>query len=170
MRRFPLAVVVAGIVLAPAPARAQFEGMAEMKITTSTGKGESIPASGKVFVTKDAYRMEWEMDISRFSKGRNPGATEPQRIRTVLFGTLADPDHLTMLDDARKTYSVWDLKKTRSEANELPKQTYTVQKGSLLVAKLGKGRYVYTGLAFFRQLPAGVPGAYRLLANLLALK
>ncbi|HKD18990.1 MAG TPA: PIG-L family deacetylase [Thermoanaerobaculia bacterium] len=45
-----------------------------------------------------------------------------------------------------------------------------VQKGSLLVARLGKGRYVYTGLAFFRQLPAGVAGAYRLLANLLALK
>jgi len=43
-------------------------------------------------------------------------------------------------------------------------------KGGLLVAKLGKGRYVYTGLAFFRQLPAGVPGAYRLLANLLAWK
>jgi LmbE family N-acetylglucosaminyl deacetylase len=44
------------------------------------------------------------------------------------------------------------------------------QKGSLLAARLGKGRYVYTGLAFFRQLPAGVPGAYRLLANLLAWK
>jgi len=44
------------------------------------------------------------------------------------------------------------------------------QKGGLLLARLGKGRYVYTGLAFFRQLPAGVPGAYRLLANLLALK
>ncbi|HTY40670.1 MAG TPA: PIG-L family deacetylase [Thermoanaerobaculia bacterium] len=44
------------------------------------------------------------------------------------------------------------------------------QRGGLLVARLGKGRYVYTGLAFFRQLPAGVPGAYRLLANLLALK
>jgi hypothetical protein len=43
-------------------------------------------------------------------------------------------------------------------------------KGGLLVARLGKGRYVYTGLAFFRQLPAGVPGAYRLLANLLAWK
>jgi hypothetical protein len=40
--------------------------------------------------------------------------------------------------------------------------------GGLLAARLGKGRYVYTGLAFFRQLPAGVPGAYRLLANLLA--
>ncbi len=43
------------------------------------------------------------------------------------------------------------------------------QKGGLLVARVGRGTYVYTGLAFFRQLPAGVPGAYRLLANLLAL-
>ncbi len=42
-------------------------------------------------------------------------------------------------------------------------------KGSLLVARYGKGYYVYTGLAFFRQLPAGVPGAYRLFANLLSL-
>ena len=41
--------------------------------------------------------------------------------------------------------------------------------GGLLVATLGKGTYVYTGLSFFRQLPAGVPGAYRLFANLLAL-
>ncbi len=43
------------------------------------------------------------------------------------------------------------------------------QKGGLLVARLGRGTYVYTGLAFFRELPAGVPGAYRLFANLLAL-
>ncbi len=42
--------------------------------------------------------------------------------------------------------------------------------GGLLVAPLGKGTYVYTGLAFFRELPAGVPGAYRLFANLLALR
>ncbi|HEY6908802.1 MAG TPA: PIG-L family deacetylase [Myxococcales bacterium] len=41
-------------------------------------------------------------------------------------------------------------------------------RGSLLVARHGKGRFVYTGLAFFRQLPAGVPGAARLFANLLA--
>ncbi len=42
--------------------------------------------------------------------------------------------------------------------------------GGLLVARLGRGLYVYTGLAFFRQLPANVPGAYRLFANLLALR
>lgn len=39
----------------------------------------------------------------------------------------------------------------------------------ILVAKYGKGNYVYTGLSFFRQLPAGVPGAYRLFANLVSL-
>ncbi len=42
-------------------------------------------------------------------------------------------------------------------------------KGSLLVAQYGKGYFVYTGLVFFRELPAGVPGAYRLFANLISL-
>jgi LmbE family N-acetylglucosaminyl deacetylase len=42
--------------------------------------------------------------------------------------------------------------------------------GGLLVARVGKGSYVYTGLSFFRQLPAGVPGAFRLFANLLDLR
>jgi hypothetical protein len=40
--------------------------------------------------------------------------------------------------------------------------------GGLLFARYGKGVFIYTGLAFFRQLPAGVPGAFRLFANLLA--
>jgi len=50
-----------------------------------------------------------------------------------------------------------------NDAGEAP------QKGSLLVARHGKGYYVYTGLGFFRQLPAGVPCAYRLFANLISL-
>ena len=45
----------------------------------------------------------------------------------------------------------------------------TPLKGGLLVARYGSGWFVYTGLAFFRQLPDGVPGAYRLFANLIAL-
>jgi len=44
------------------------------------------------------------------------------------------------------------------------------KKGSLLVAKYGKGNYVYTGLSFFRELPAGVSGAYKLFANILSLE
>ena len=43
------------------------------------------------------------------------------------------------------------------------------KEGSLLIAQYGKGTYVYTGISFFRELPAGVPGAYRLLVNLISL-
>lgn len=42
------------------------------------------------------------------------------------------------------------------------------QKGGLLMAKYGKGTYIYTGYSFFRQLPAGVPGAIRLFVNLVS--
>ena len=40
--------------------------------------------------------------------------------------------------------------------------------GGLVYARYGKGTYIYTGLAFFRELPEGVPGAYRLFANLIS--
>jgi hypothetical protein len=43
------------------------------------------------------------------------------------------------------------------------------KKGALLVAKYGKGNYIYTGLSFFRELPEGVAGAYRLMANMIAI-
>ncbi len=43
------------------------------------------------------------------------------------------------------------------------------QNGSLITGTYGKGNFTYTGLVFFRELPAGVPGAYRLLANIIAL-
>ncbi|PNQ72825.1 LmbE family protein [Hanstruepera neustonica] len=43
------------------------------------------------------------------------------------------------------------------------------KKGSLLVAQYGKGYYIYTGLSFFREFPAGVSGAYRLFANMLSI-
>ncbi len=50
-----------------------------------------------------------------------------------------------------------------SDPGETPKS------GALLVARYGRGYFVYTGLVFFRQLPEGVPGAYRLFANLVSL-
>ncbi|HAP34668.1 MAG TPA: LmbE family protein, partial [Bacteroidetes bacterium] len=62
--------------------------------------------------------------------------------------------------------SLWDDKYEKvfscADPNEKSLQ------GSLLIAKYGKGNYIFTGLAFFRQLPAGVEGAYRLFANLLS--
>ncbi|NNJ88172.1 MAG: PIG-L family deacetylase [Eudoraea sp.] len=44
----------------------------------------------------------------------------------------------------------------------------TPKEGSLLIASYGKGTYIYTGLSFFRELPAGVSGAYKLFANMLS--
>jgi len=44
----------------------------------------------------------------------------------------------------------------------------STKKGSLLIAKRGKGQFIYTGISFFRELPAGVPGAYKLFANMLS--
>ncbi len=93
----------------------------------------------------------------------NPGAPElnrPNRMtptdwegwvqeRGLYFARAWDPRYRTLIET--------------HDPNEGP------QEGGVLVANVGKGKYVYTGLAFFRQLPAGVPGAYRLFANLLAL-
>jgi LmbE family N-acetylglucosaminyl deacetylase len=44
----------------------------------------------------------------------------------------------------------------------------TPQKGGLLIARYGRGMYIYDAFALYRQLPAGVPGAYRILANLVS--
>ena len=46
----------------------------------------------------------------------------------------------------------------------------TPKNGGLLIAKYGKGNYIYTGLSFFRELPEGVTGAYRLISNLISIK
>jgi len=60
----------------------------------------------------------------------------------------------------------WDSQFTPLLACQDPGEP--LQKGGLLRAQYGKGTYIYTGYAFFRQLPAGVPGAIRLYVNLLA--
>jgi hypothetical protein len=42
------------------------------------------------------------------------------------------------------------------------------QRGGLLYASYGKGTYIYLAFAFFRQMPEGVPGSFRIMANLLS--
>ncbi len=62
--------------------------------------------------------------------------------------------------------SDWDARYTPLFASHDPGEQDS--KGSTLVAHYGKGTYVFTSLAFFRQLPAGVPGAYRLFVNMIS--
>lgn len=61
----------------------------------------------------------------------------------------------------------WDSRYTPLMASQDPGET--PRAGGLVEARYGKGRYIYTGYAWFRQLPAGVPGAVRLFANLVSL-
>ncbi|RYE31343.1 MAG: PIG-L family deacetylase [Sphingobacteriaceae bacterium] len=68
--------------------------------------------------------------------------------RGIYFTTDIDPKYRTVLQ--------------LNDPNEQP------SKGSLLIADYEKGRFVYTSLVFFRELPAGVPGAYRLFINLIS--
>jgi len=86
---------------------------------------------------------------------------------------LARPNRISAADFAgwvqeRGLYfpSSWDDRYVPLLGMADPGETET--KGSLLVARHGKGSFVYTGLSFFRQLPAGVPGAIRLFANLVS--
>src|SRR5207244_11889950 len=72
--------------------------------------------------------------------------------------------------DERGTFFMrtWDPKYTplleTHDPGEPPRQ------GGLIVTKYGKGTYIYTGLSFFRELPAGVKGAYRIFANLVSVE
>ncbi|RAK65951.1 PIG-L family deacetylase [Hymenobacter edaphi] len=63
--------------------------------------------------------------------------------------------------------SSWDPKYqtviSSQDPGEKPKES------AILVTEYGKGHYIYTGLSFFRELPAGVPGAYRLITNMIEL-
>ncbi len=70
----------------------------------------------------------------------------------------------------RGLYFAHDWDKRYSPLLEMHDQGGPPLEGGLLVAGYGKGTYVYTGIAFFRQLTAGVPGAFRLFMNLLAVE
>lgn len=90
----------------------------------------------------------------------HPAITGPNKI------TLADFDGWVQ---ERGLYfpNQWDEAYTSLLGMADPGERQT--QGSLLVAKHGDGYFVYTGLSFFREFPAGVPGAYRLFANLVSL-
>jgi LmbE family N-acetylglucosaminyl deacetylase len=89
----------------------------------------------------------------------NPLLTWPNRI------TSADFDH--WIEERGHGFATdWSPQYTPLLETHDPGQD--PQKGGLLLAKVGKGAYLYCAFALYRQLPEGVPGAYRLLANLLS--
>ena len=90
----------------------------------------------------------------------HPLMTSPNLITPADFDGWVQERGLYFLDTFDERY---DALLSMADPGEAP------QTGSIVAARLGDGWYVYTGLALFRQLPEGVPGAYRLLANLVSL-
>ena len=90
---------------------------------------------------------------------KNPVFTYPNRIGQEDFAGWVQERGLYFMDK-------WDDRYTPLLAANDPGES--PQKGGLLVASYGKGYFIYSGYAFFRQLPFGVPGAIRLYVNLLS--
>jgi LmbE family N-acetylglucosaminyl deacetylase len=95
-----------------------------------------------------------------FLKPDHPVLNYPNKITVADFNNWVQERsiyHATDFDKAFETPLAMNDKGEQPDA------------GSLIISKYGKGYFTYTGLVFFRELPAGVPGAYRLMANLIAL-
>ena len=89
----------------------------------------------------------------------HPLLSQPNRITDADFQGWVQERGLYFAD---KWSDKYEAPLSMQDPGEPPK------KGGLLLARHGKGAFIYTGLAFFRQLPAGVAGAYRLFANLIS--
>lgn len=86
---------------------------------------------------------------------------------------LNTPNKITQADfngwiQERGLYFAADYEKNYTPLISAHDPGEEAQRGGLVYTKYGKGYYIYTGLSFFRELPAGVPGAYRLFANLIS--
>ncbi len=129
--------------------------------------------------------VQYEADVGTFnggnftpypatlSRGRVSVEEAPVEILAPQDSIFTFPNHITQADfegwvQERGLYFMdkWDEKFIPLLASHDPGEESL--KGGLLRAQYGKGMYIYTGYAFFRQLPAGVPGAVRLYVNLLS--
>ena len=96
----------------------------------------------------------------RLLKPESPAFTWPNRITEADFsGWVEERGHGFM--------QTWDARYEALVETNDPDQD--PQRGGLLLARCGKGAYIYDAFALYRQLPSGVPGAYRILANLVSL-
>lgn len=128
------------------------------------------------------YNTNWDMYTEsigpypfKIKRGRVTDENSPVDFLLPEHSVLNTPNKLTKADfdgwiQERGIYFAEELAPEYvsplafTDPNEKP------QSGSLIIADYGKGAFMYTGIAFFRELPAGVPGAYRLFINLLSYK
>ncbi len=115
----------------------------------------------EVAMSRPAQRVAEEDAAVKILQPNAPVFTTPNRITQRDFDGWVQERGLYFLSE-------WD--KAFTPLLEMHDKDEPPARGSLLVAPLGKGLYVYAALSFFRQWSSGVPGAYRLFANIVSLK
>ncbi len=126
----------------------------------NTNRGVSRDALGPLEISLSRKRVTDENAEVSFIQPDHPALNIPNKITSNDFEGWVQERGLYFPDD-------WDPAFVPLLEMSDPGESPT--NGSLIVARYGDGHIVYTGLSFFRELPAGVPGAYKLLANLLSL-
>ena len=128
-----------------------------IQYNTSRGLDSSIISPYLIKLSRD--RVTDENSIVYFLKKDHPLLNEPNKITQEDFKGWVQERGLYFADSWDEHYQPLLSMKDKGEQSK---------RGSLLVANYGKGKIIFTGLSFFRELPAGVPGAYRLFINLIS--
>ena len=132
-------------------------GTVVVQYNTSRGLDSSLLAPYPLQLSRD--RVTDENAEVRFLKKEHPLLTEPNKITTADFQGWVQERGLYFANRWDDRYQPLFSMNDKGESQKM---------GSLLVADYGQGKFIFTGLSFFRELPAGVPGAYRLFANLIS--
>jgi hypothetical protein len=122
-------------------------------------QSSSFPAPFPLSMGHSPERVVDEQAPVKLLQPANPLLTSPNAITTADFDGWVEERGHSFLD-------TWDSAYTALTETADPGQD--PQRGGLLVAHSGKGTYIYVAFALYRQLPELVPGAYRLMANLLS--
>jgi LmbE family N-acetylglucosaminyl deacetylase len=126
----------------------------------TSGRDLLLPSPGPFPFKVGRGRTTEEDAKIRILKPEHPIFNKPNKIGAADFDHWVQERGLYFLSEWDKNY---EALLSSNDTNEKP------ENGGLIIAPYGKGQYIYTGYSFFRQLPAGVPGAYRLFANLLSI-
>ena len=132
-------------------------GTVVVQYNTSRGFDSSIAAPYSIQFSND--RVTDEFAAVTFLQPQHPLLNSPNKITATDFEDWVQERGLYF---AQRWDAAFEPLLSMHDTGESPKQ------GSLLVADYGKGKFIFTGLSFFRELPAGVAGAYRLFANLIS--
>ncbi|MCA8829135.1 PIG-L family deacetylase [Hymenobacter pini] len=123
-------------------------------------RGTVLPQIGPYPLTLSTDRVTVENAPVTFLNPTQPLLNTPNKITSKDFEGWVQEQGLYYP-------SQWDPKYQTVLSSQDPGET--AKQSAILVADYGKGHYIYTGLSLFRELPAGVPGAYRLLTNMVSL-